>query len=180
MAFDRYLLLTRPQQKGETLEIFPSALIGRFLSSQSTGNQTTDKQNDRIGNTERAIKGDIRTRTEKALELAISMELGAQSQIAIKANNTTDPSLVTIVGRSEPVLAISSSRYRGSNRGNSGNKYTWNQNHQAAFDNIRLHLRDITENTHYDSTRRTRVRHGALLEQEANKCWETIPMLHVF
>ena len=53
---------------------------------------------------------------EKALELTISIELGARSQLAIQAKNTTDPSMVSIVGRSEPVLAISSSRYRGNYR----------------------------------------------------------------
>ena len=35
---------------------------------------------------------------EKALEFAISIELGARSQLAIQAKNTTDPSMVTIVG----------------------------------------------------------------------------------
>ena len=54
---------------------------------------------------------------EKALELAISIDLGAQSQLAIQAINTTEPSMVSIVGRSEPVLSISSSRYRGNYRG---------------------------------------------------------------
>ena len=55
---------------------------------------------------------------EKALELAISIELRARSQLAIQAKNTTDPSMVLVVGRSEPVLAISSSRYRGNCQGN--------------------------------------------------------------
>ena len=54
---------------------------------------------------------------EKALELAISIELSAQSQLAIQAKQTSDPSMVSIVGRSEPVLAITSSRYRGDFRG---------------------------------------------------------------
>ena len=55
---------------------------------------------------------------EKAFELAISIELGARNQLAIQAKNTTDTSIVSIVGRSEPVFAIISSRYRGSYRGN--------------------------------------------------------------
>ena len=55
---------------------------------------------------------------EKALELAISIELGARSKIAIQAKHTSDPSMLSIVGRSEPLLAISSSRYRGNFRGN--------------------------------------------------------------
>ena len=55
---------------------------------------------------------------EKALELAISIELGARSQLGIQAKHTSDPSMVSIVGRSEPVLAILSSRYLGNFRGN--------------------------------------------------------------
>ena len=55
---------------------------------------------------------------EKALELAISTDLGAQSQLAIQAKHISGPSMVSIVGRSEPVLAISSARYRGNFRGN--------------------------------------------------------------
>ena len=55
---------------------------------------------------------------EKALELAISIELGARNQLAIQAKHTSDPSMVSIVGRSDPVLAITSSRYRGNFRGN--------------------------------------------------------------
>ena len=47
---------------------------------------------------------------EKAFELAISIELGARSQLAIQAKNTTDSSMVSIAGRSESVLAIISSR----------------------------------------------------------------------
>ena len=55
---------------------------------------------------------------EKALELATSIELGARSQLAIQAKNTTDPSMISIVGRSELVPTISSSRYRGNYQGN--------------------------------------------------------------
>ena len=61
------------------------------------------------------------------------------------------------------------------------NKYHWEQKHQIAFESIKLHIKNITENTHYDSTRKTRVRTdasrcglGAVLEQESNKWWETI------
>ena len=61
------------------------------------------------------------------------------------------------------------------------NKYKWEHKHQAAFENIKLHIKNITENTHYDSTRKTRVRTdasrsglGAVLEQESNVGWETI------
>ena len=50
---------------------------------------------------------------EKALELAIRIELGTRSQLAIQAKHTTGPSMVSLVGRSKPVLAISSSRYSG-------------------------------------------------------------------
>ena len=61
------------------------------------------------------------------------------------------------------------------------NKYKWDHKHQIAFENLKLHIKNITENTHYDSTRKTSVRTdasrsrlGAVLEQESNKGWETI------
>ena len=122
VTFDRYLLLTRRQQKGETMEQFHSAL--RYLAEFC-----------QLGTLEDGLLRDIFTANmndpeiqkehlkvtlepEKALELAISIELGARSQLAIQAKSTTDPSMVSIVGRSEPVLAITSSRYRGNFRGN--------------------------------------------------------------
>ena len=55
---------------------------------------------------------------EKVLELAIIIELGARRQLVIQAKHTTDPSMVSIIGQSEHVLAISTSRYRGKFRGN--------------------------------------------------------------
>ena len=61
------------------------------------------------------------------------------------------------------------------------NKYHWEQKHQIAFESIKLHIKNIRENTHYDSTRKTRVRTyatrsglGAVREHESNKEWETI------
>ena len=61
------------------------------------------------------------------------------------------------------------------------NKYHWEQKHEKALEIIKLHVKNITEKTHYDSTRKTRVRTdasrfrlGAVLEQESNKGWETI------
>ena len=60
----------------------------------------------------------VKLEPEKAFDFAISIELGVQSQLAVEAKKTTDPSIVSIVGRSVSVLAISSSTYRGTNRGN--------------------------------------------------------------
>ena len=122
VTFDRYLLLTRRQQKGETLEQFHSALrsLAEFcqLGTLEDGllrDIFTANMNDPEIQKE-LLK--VTLEPEKALELAISIELGARSQLAIQAKSTTDPSMVSIVGRSEPVLAITSSRYRGNFRGN--------------------------------------------------------------
>ena len=122
VTFDRYLLLTRRQQKGETMVQFHSAL--RSLADFC---QLWALEDDWLRDifTANMIDPEIQKELlkvtlepEEALELAISIELGARSQLAIRAKNTTDPSMVTIVGRSETVLAISSSRYRGNYRGN--------------------------------------------------------------
>ena len=122
VTFDRYLLLTRRQQKGETMEQFHSALrsLAEFcqLGALEDGllrDIFTANMNDPEIQKE-LLK--VTLEPEKALELAISIELGARSQLAIQAKSTTDPSMVSIVGRSEPVLAITSSRYRGNFRGN--------------------------------------------------------------
>ena len=53
---------------------------------------------------------------EKALELAVSIELGIRSQLAIQARHSSDISTNPFIGRDEQVMEISSSRYRGSNR----------------------------------------------------------------
>ena len=122
VTFDRYLLLTRRQQKGETMEQFHSALrsLAEFcqLGALEDGllrDIFTANMNDPEIQKE-LLK--VTLDPEKALELAISIELGARSQLAIQAKSTTDPSMVSIVGRSEPVLAITSSRYRGNFRSN--------------------------------------------------------------
>ena len=116
VTFDRYLLLTRRQQKRETMEQFHSALrsLAEFcqlgaleddlLRDIFTANMTDPEIQKEL------LK--VTLEPEKALELAISIELGARSQLAIQAKHTSDPSMVSIVGRSEPVLAISSSRYQ--------------------------------------------------------------------
>ena len=53
---------------------------------------------------------------EKALELASSIELGIRSQLATQARQPLDASATPFIGREEPVLEISSSRFRGSSR----------------------------------------------------------------
>ena len=60
------------------------------------------------------------------------------------------------------------------------NKYVWTTKHQTAFEKIKEHIKNITENTHFDQSRKTRVRTdasrsglGAVLEQESNNGWET-------
>ena len=112
----------RRQQKGETMEQFHSALrsLAQFcqlgtLEDRLLRDIFTANMNDPQLQKE-LLK--VTLEPEKALELAISIELGARSQLAIQAKSTTDPSMVSIVGRSEPVLAVTSSMYRGNFRGN--------------------------------------------------------------
>ena len=120
VTFDRYLLLTRKQPRGETMEQFHLAL--RSLAEHC-----------RLGYLEDALLRDIFTANmidqeiqkellktalapEKALELAVSIELGIRSQLAIQARQPADASTTPLIGREEPVMEISSSRYHGSNR----------------------------------------------------------------
>ena len=60
-------------------------------------------------------------------------------------------------------------------------KYVWTNHHQTKFENIKKCIRNLTENTHYDTKRKTRVKTdasrsdlGAVLEQETCDGWETI------
>ena len=60
-------------------------------------------------------------------------------------------------------------------------KYVWTNHHQKKLENIKECIRNLTENTHYDTKRKTRVKTdasrsglGAVLEQEICDGWETI------
>ena len=122
VTFDNYLLLTRRQQKGETMEQFHSALrslaefcqLGALEDSLLRDIFTANMNDPEIQKELLKVALD----PEKALELPISIELVARSQLAIQAKHTSDSSMVSIVGRSEPVLAITKSRYCGNFRGN--------------------------------------------------------------
>ena len=74
---------------------------------------------------------------EKALELAVSIELGIRSQLAIQARQPLDASATPFIGREEPVMEISS--FRGSSRPSStprgmgrGNDRGMNNNNRAS------------------------------------------------
>ena len=60
-------------------------------------------------------------------------------------------------------------------------KYAWTNHHQTKLENIKECIRNLTENTHYDTKGKTRVKTdasrtglGAVLEQETCDGWETI------
>ena len=60
-------------------------------------------------------------------------------------------------------------------------KYVWTNHHQSKFQNILKCIRSLTENTNYDTKRKSRVKTdpsrlglGAVLEQETWNRWETI------
>ena len=120
VTFDRYLLLTRRQQRGETMEQFHSAL--RSLAEHC-----------QLGTLEDELLRDIFTANmidheiqrellkvtlspERALETAIGIELGARNQLAIQAKTLQSTSRTPLTNRQDEVMAISSSRHRGTNR----------------------------------------------------------------
>ena len=60
-------------------------------------------------------------------------------------------------------------------------KYVWTNHHQTKFEKIKKCIRNLTENKHYDTKRKTRVKTdasrsglGAVLEQKTCSGWETI------
>ena len=117
VTFDRYLLLTRKQHRGETVEQFHSAL--RSLAEHC---QLADQEDELLREifTANMIDQEIQkellktTHTqEKALELAVSIKLGVRSQLAIQARQPLDTSTNPFFGRDEQVMESSSSRYRG-------------------------------------------------------------------
>ena len=87
VTFDRYLLLTRKQQRGETMEQFHSAL--RALAEQRQLAHLEDELLRDIFTAnmiDQEIQNELLKTTltpEKALELAVSIELGIRSQLAI-------------------------------------------------------------------------------------------------
>ena len=120
VTFDRYLLLTRKQQRGETMEQFHSAL--RSLAEHCQLGELEDELLRDIFTAnmiDQEIQKELLKTTltpEKALELAVSIELGIRSQLAIQARQPSDTPTNPFIGREEQVMEISSSRYRGSNR----------------------------------------------------------------
>ena len=89
VTFDRYLLLTRKQHQVETMEQFHSAL--RLLAKHC---QLADLEDELLRDIftanmiDQEIQKELLKATltpKKALELAVSIELGIRSQLAIQA-----------------------------------------------------------------------------------------------
>ena len=115
VTFDRFLLLTRKQHRGETSEQFNSAL--RSLAEHCHLAHLEDELLRDIF-TANMIDQEIQKQLlkttltpETALELAVSIELGIRSQLAIQARQPVEASTTPFIGRQEPVIEISSSRY---------------------------------------------------------------------
>ena len=120
VTFDRYLLLSRKQQRGETMEQFHSALRSlaehcqlahlevELLRDIFTANMIDHKVQEGLPKT--------MLNPEKALKLAVSIKLGIRSQLAIQSKQLPDLSHNAFTGRNERVSEISSARYRGSGR----------------------------------------------------------------
>ena len=120
VTFDRYLLLTRRQQRGETMEQFHLAL--RSLAEHCQLGALEDELLRDIF-TANMIDYEIQRELlkvtlspERALEVAIGIEWGARNQLAIQAKTLKSISGTPLPSRQEEVMVISSSRYRGINR----------------------------------------------------------------
>ena len=96
VAFDRYLLLTRKQHRGERMEQFQSAL--RSLAEHC---QLADLEDELLRDIFTANMIDQETQKEllkttltpeKDLEVAVSIKLGIRSQLAIQARQPSDAS----------------------------------------------------------------------------------------
>ena len=119
VSFDKCFLLTRKQQRGETMGQFHSALS--FLAEHFQLGHLKDELLRDIF-TANMINREIQKEllkitltTEKALEQAVSLELRIRSQLAIKFKHPSKTS-TTSIGREKTVMEISSSRQRGSGR----------------------------------------------------------------
>ena len=120
VTFDRYLLLTRRQQRGETLEQVHSAL--RSLAEHCQLGALEDELLRDIF-TANMIDHEIQRELlkvtlspERAIEVAIGIELGARNQLAIQAKTLQSTSGTPLTNRQDEVMVISSSRYRGIKR----------------------------------------------------------------
>ena len=148
VTFDRYLLLIRKQHRVATMEQFHSAL--RSLAEHC---QLADLEDELLRDIFTANMKDQEIQKEllkthptpqKALKLAVSIKLGIKSQLAIQAKQPLDASATLYIGREDPVMEISSSRLRGSNRPPTtprgmgrGNGRGMNNNNRASTHNCR-------------------------------------------
>ena len=103
VTFDRYLLLTRKQHRGERMKRFHSAL--RSLAEHC---QIVDLEDELLRDIltanliDQEIQKELLKTTltpEKALELAVSIELGIRSQLAIQARQPLDASATPFIGQ---------------------------------------------------------------------------------
>ena len=120
VTFDRYLLLTRRQQRGETMEQFHSALTSLAEHCQLAHLEDELLRDIFTANMiDHEIQKELLKTTliqEKVLELAVSLELGIRSQLAIQSKQLPDLHQNALTWCDELVSEITSARYRGTNR----------------------------------------------------------------
>ena len=115
VTFDRFLLLTRKQQREETMQQFHSSL--RSLAEHCQLAHLEDELLRDIftaNMVDHEIQKELSKTTlnpEKALELAVSIELEFRSQLAIHSKQLSDPHQNAFIGRKE---MISEYRAQGS------------------------------------------------------------------
>ena len=117
----RPLPTINPQTKrGETMEQFHSALRSLAEHCQLAHLQDELLRDIFTANMiDHEIQKELLKTTltpEKALELAVSIELGVRSQLAIHSKQLSDPHQNAFVGREGMISEISSARFCGSNR----------------------------------------------------------------
>ena len=141
VTFDRYLVSTRKQQHGETMEQFHSAqrslaehcqlahLEDELLRDIFTANMIDHE-----------IQKELLKTTltpEKTLELAVGIEPGIRSQLAIQSKQLLEVSQNAFTAHDKIVSEISSAVYHGSNRVPSTPRGSYRGNNKQTTNNNR-------------------------------------------
>ena len=112
VTFDRYFLLTRKHHRRESMEQFHSALRLLAEHCQLAGLEDVLLRDIFTANMmDQEIQKELLKTAltlEKALKLAVSIELGIRSQSVIQARQPLDASATPFIGGEELVMEISS------------------------------------------------------------------------
>ena len=107
VTFDQYLLLTRNQQRGETIKHFQSAIRSLDESCQLTL---------KVELLRKKFTANTTLTPEKALEISVRIELRIRSQLAKQSKQPPDSQHKPFNVREEIFSEISNAQYCGSSR----------------------------------------------------------------